>query len=90
MVTKIYKLELMVVDHENRRLDDIIRGIEDCKYIHPIVMGGKVAEIESWTDAHPLNKRDTMHQAFDSLFELNIDEEWSTYVKALDLEIDFS
>lgn len=80
----------MVVDHDGRKLDDLIRGIEACKYIHPLVMGAKVAEIESWDDNHPLGHPETVHGAFDSLFNHDLDEGNSIYVKALDLDIDFS
>lgn len=88
MVTKIYKLELMVVDHGSRRLDDIIRGIEDCKYIHPNVMSIEERVVE-WDDNHPLNKTSTSKQTFKELFSDEGDQCAEEYNRALDQQIDF-
>lgn len=90
MVTKIYKLELMVVDSNDNNLTGIIAELENCSYAYTNVMRVKTAEIESWDDNHPLNKSETALQIFDSLFKDDVDQNHNSYVKALDQEIDFA
>ena len=54
---KVYKLEVIVIDHEDIG-DEIIEIIENQKYrsiISPKVVAIQSADIE-WSDDHPLNK----------------------------------
>jgi hypothetical protein len=65
---KAYKIELLVVDHENCGEDEIIFYLENVKYIYPSVMSIQSKDIGEWDDDHPLNKIDTAKQTYDDLF----------------------
>ncbi len=60
---KAYKIELIVVDHEDFGEEEIVSVIEDsCENWGGIgVMVNKVtsAEIGEWSDDHPLNNQDS-------------------------------
>lgn len=88
MITKIYKIEVMVVDHENRFFEDVVSGLENCKYIYPRVISSAVREVE-WSDGHPLNNRTTSKQSFENLFSDEDDHAREEYSRALDQAIDF-
>jgi hypothetical protein len=64
---KVYKIELMVIDHENVGQEEIKNILENSKFIYPNVIDIKSSDIE-WLDEHPLNKRDTMKSEFDRIF----------------------
>ena len=70
-MTKVYKLIVMVVDHDDVGHGGVVSAIEDANYpndcISPKVMESYTAKVE-WDDDHPLNKKTTMHQEFDRLF----------------------
>jgi hypothetical protein len=68
---KVYKLEVMVIDHDEIGIEEAISLLENTRYpnyaISPNVMFYDVAEVE-WSDENPLNKLDTQVDAFEQLF----------------------
>ena len=56
---KVYKLEIMIIDHDNCGAEEIKDVIENARYpnrcIMPEVMSIKHADIGEWSDEHPLN-----------------------------------
>lgn len=69
--TKVYKIELMVIDHDGIGEDDIVALLEHTRYanhaISPRVMGVDDREVE-WSDDHPLNQIGGCDAAYDALF----------------------
>jgi len=70
-MTKIHKVTLLIVDHDDLGADGVKDVIENVHYpnhcIGPSVMQVDTREVE-WTDDHPLNKRDTWRATFASMF----------------------
>lgn len=66
----IYKIELLIVDHDRIGADEIKSVLENQRYpnhcIYPTVMGVHSREVE-WSDDHPLNGHDR-EKAYDELF----------------------
>lgn len=56
---KAYKVELLIVDHDELGPDEIVVTLENTKYpnwcIDPIVLTTEEADIGDWEDTHPLN-----------------------------------
>ena len=73
-MTKVYKIELMVIDFDFIGEDQIKSTIENANYpndcISPEVKTIESKDIE-WSDDHPLNIRSTSNQAYIDLFEIN-------------------
>lgn len=71
---KAYKIEILVIDHEDVGEQEIREMIENVKYpnycISPQVKNINSANIGEWTDDHPLNKRDTADEEYQRLFGL--------------------
>lgn len=69
---KAYKIELLIVDHDEVGQDDIRDILETQKYpnycIAPNVMNIECVEIGEWNDDHPLNKLDKMRQHYETIF----------------------
>ena len=57
---KAYRLEIIIVDHDELGREAIISELEDTKYsnrcISPKVRSVTEADIGEWHDDHPLNK----------------------------------
>lgn len=70
--TRVYKIELLVIDHDGLGESGITETLENSRYpnhcISPRVMSVDSSAIE-WEDNHPLNKRSTMRAAYESLFK---------------------
>jgi hypothetical protein len=68
---KVYKVTLLVVDHDRLGEEELRGVIERTKYpnrcISPSVMGVQTREVE-WSDDHPLNLLDRQERAFVDLF----------------------
>jgi hypothetical protein len=64
-----YKIELLVVDHENCGRDDIACILSNVKYIHPTVLSVKEANIGEWSDNHLLNKLKPSKEILDQYFK---------------------
>jgi len=72
-MTKVYKLEIMVIDHDEIGGESIKSIIENTRYTNRCI-NPRVMTIESksinWTDYHPLNISDGKDKkAFEKLFE---------------------
>ncbi len=71
MKTKVYKIEILVVDHDAVGGDEIRSIIEDARYpndcLSPQVKSVQVREVD-WSDDHPLNKHATTDAAYAALF----------------------
>jgi hypothetical protein len=71
MRTKVFKVELLIVNHDNLTMNEIAEVIENANYPNDCI-GPQVMEITSreveWSDEHPLNKRTTQADAYKELF----------------------
>lgn len=69
---KVHKITLLIVDLDELGAHEITWILENADYpndcISPCVMETESREVE-WTDDHPLNRKDTMRQAFEELFD---------------------
>lgn len=69
---KAYKLEILIVDHDQCGADEIKSVIENQRYpnwcISPNVMSITERDIGEWHDDHPLNKYGTMARHYTDLF----------------------
>jgi len=69
--TYVYKVELLIVDHDGMGGDDIKDVLENTRYpnrcINPVVMNIERKEVD-WNDDHPLNNHDTMKDEYNRLF----------------------
>jgi len=70
--TKVHKITLCVIDHDECGMDSIKTVIENARYpnrcISPTVHEHETKEVE-WSDDHPLNLLATHDQAFKELFD---------------------
>jgi hypothetical protein len=69
MKTKVYKVVLSFVDHEDMSEESIIHLLENVRYLYPNIISLESRGIEEWDDDHPLNKKDTHIQEFERLFK---------------------
>ncbi len=69
---KVYKIELMIVDHDGMDPDEIKGVIENQRYpnhcINPRVINTDVRDIGEWHDKHPLNLRSKYEDEFKKIF----------------------
>jgi len=69
---KAYKVEILIIDHDNVGVAGIIDVLQDSHYpnrcINPRVQSIQSRDIGEWTDEHPLNKRSTADAAYRELF----------------------
>lgn len=68
-MSKMYKLEVYVIDLEGHGMEEIIRCIENCRFVYPSVMDAQEADIGEWTDEHIFNKRDTPVWKYREVFD---------------------
>lgn len=70
-MTKVYKVELLVVDTDDLGEEEVRDLLEHTRYpnhaISPRVMAVESREVE-WSDEHPLNNATTEQEAFRKLF----------------------
>lgn len=67
-MTKVYKLTVYVVDHDNRGLDDTVVAIEQDSGLSATV-GEEIEEAEvEWHDEIDLNYTDRCQSAYEKLF----------------------
>ncbi len=68
---KAYKIELLIIDHDEVGKEDIISIIENTKYpnhcISPEVKDIIEKDIGEWHDNHPLNFKDTADKEYKRL-----------------------
>ena len=69
---KVYKVTLMVIDHDYLGQSETIREIESVNYpndcISPTVVDIEARDIGEWRDDHPLNRRDGAIEEFRRMF----------------------
>ena len=73
MKANVYKIEMLVIDHE-RMSEEAVRFEFQDHDTYSKVMRLEKIEID-WGDSHPLNHRDTQEQAFRALFDGDKPEE---------------
>lgn len=72
IMTKVYKVEVLIVNHDKLSEQEIRDVIENTRYPNRCIMP-KVIKIESheveWSDEHPLNNICTMQEEYKRLFK---------------------
>jgi hypothetical protein len=72
MKTKVHKVVLLIVDHDQLGADEVRTELENVNYpndcIHPRVMHVETREVD-WDDDHPLNSTRKQAAAFEELFK---------------------
>ena len=66
---KAYKIEVLVIDHQNLGLDAVVCELANVKHLWSQVVKTKEAEIGAWCDEHPLNHRETFKATLAKLFD---------------------
>lgn len=70
---KAYKLEILIIDHDDVGESEICQIIEDAHYpnycIAPIVKSVVEKDIGEWSDDHPLNKIHSCDNEYQRLFD---------------------
>ncbi len=73
MKTKVYKIEILVIDHDQLGQAEVVRVIENTKYpnycINPSVENIRSVDVD-WSDDHPLNNSGTSAAAYRDLFPI--------------------
>ncbi len=69
-MTKVYKIEILVVDHDDFGEKGIVDTLEDVRYpsINPTVLSVQERDIGKWDDSNPLNFSDKIVAEADRLF----------------------
>ena len=70
-MTKVHRVEILIVDHDDLGADGIRQVLESTRYpnhcISPQVAAVQTREVD-WTDGHPLNQKRSWRAAFAALF----------------------
>ena len=59
---KAYKLEILIIDNEDRGIDNIKEIIESNRYVYPQILECNEFDIGEWSDDHPLNHSATQKE----------------------------
>ena len=82
--TKVHKIEILVVDHNDVGIEEIKLIVEGIHYpnrcIWPTVLDVKTEEVD-WNDNHPLNVLSTTKQAANKLFNMDKDSIYAPFPK---------
>lgn len=65
---KAYKIELLIIDHDNVGEEEIRGIIGNVRYLYPLIKSVEVRDIGDWSDEHPLTQRDTADAEYRALF----------------------
>lgn len=65
---KAYKYEVVVLDFEDVGIEEITGLLKSGRYITPIILSSKTADIGEWSDDHPINKKNTMQEYCNKVF----------------------
>jgi hypothetical protein len=65
---KAYKYEIVVVDFEGAGKEEVTELLRMNRYINPIVLSVKEADIGEWSDDHPINKGNTITEYCEKAF----------------------
>jgi hypothetical protein len=68
MKTKVYLMQVLVVDVNNMGEECIRENLEYVRHVSPQILNCFVREVD-WHDDHPLNKLETKRQAVNALFQ---------------------
>jgi hypothetical protein len=72
---KAYKVELLIIDHDELGLAGIKEVLQQTRYpnycISPEVKDITSVDIGEWHDDHPLNKYETSDEEYRKLFDIN-------------------
>ena len=68
---KVYKFEVMVLDHEDSGIEAVQSELENVKFSAPRIMSAQTAEIDWVGDETPINKRATVESEFRRLFPVD-------------------
>ena len=75
---KAYKIELLIEDHDEIGIDQIIDVIENARYpnrcISPEVIGVMESDIGEWHDDHPLNLMSERYDYINKIEWQEVDE----------------
>ena len=70
-MTKVHKVVLLIVDHDDLGADDVVVEIQNVRYpnrcLSPEVMEIETTEVD-WDDNHPLNSSATAKGEFERIF----------------------
>jgi len=70
---KVYKVEVLIVDHDDLGPDEIQVVLENTRYpnhcMYPTVMKIESRDIGEWEDSHPINSMVTMEDTYNELFK---------------------
>jgi hypothetical protein len=70
-MTRVYKLEVLIVDHDGIGPEEAVAVLENARYpnrcINPRVAVTEERSVE-WSDEHPLNDTRTWREAFAEMF----------------------
>ena len=64
----VYKLEVLVVDHEGVGAEQVCQAIENCDCSTSRIMSCVAMDVGEWHDDHALNKFETAEQEYQRLF----------------------
>ena len=69
---KAYKLEILIIDHDELGEEGVVSAVEDTRYpnrcIMPDVKELECVDIGEWSDEHPLNLHVTSDDEYKRLF----------------------
>jgi hypothetical protein len=72
---KVYKVEIMIIDHDDLGDKEIKDVIENTRYpnhcINPYVIKTESRDIGEWTDDHPLNMTYKWEKEYHRIFSLS-------------------
>ena len=66
---KVYKVELLFIDHEDIGAKVMTDLLENVKYIYPSIMNIEEKDIGEWYDEHPLNLISKQKEEYIKLFK---------------------
>lgn len=70
---KVYKVELLIIDHDELGESEIKKVIESTNYpnhcISPDIKNIECKDIGEWDDDHPLNLREKSNEHYNKLFK---------------------
>ncbi len=66
-MAKVYKMEIIVIDFEERTEDAVCFYVENLRNLSSRVLSLQSVEVE-WDDDHPLNRKDTQDAEVARLF----------------------
>ena len=69
MNKKAFRVEIVVVDHENYGLECFKDNLRNMEFYIPKITKSEEADIGEWSDEHPLNYRNVSKEVVDGYFK---------------------